>query len=369
MSKPLSAIDCITPAIERTKKQLFAPFRLKRWLRLALVCLTTGEFAGGGGGGGGNFSSLIPRHKHDSDSSAFLPDFDWGTLLHWLPWIIAGIFLLFVLFLLFLYVASVFRFVLFDSVLRDRCELKGSWGRWERHGRSYFFWSIGFMFVSSLALGILIGLPILVAWQLGLFHHPDEHIAALVMGGIGLFLLFIAYCIVSAVIGLFAKDFCVPIMALDEVGVIDAWQRLLPIVAAEKWKFTVYVLMKIVLAIATAILAGIITLVVILVSLIPLGIGGVALYFVGKALGLIWDWKTMCLLAALGGILLMIFLYILAIISTPFMVFFQSYVIHFIGARYRPLGDIVYPPPPEPPPVPPEAPPTLLSPPLPNPAG
>ena len=32
----------------------------------------------------------------------------------------------------------------------------------------------------------------------------------------------------------------------------------------------------------------------------------------------------------------MVFLYILAIISTPFMVFFQSYVLHFIGARYRP---------------------------------
>ena len=56
MSKPLSAVDCIGPAFAQTKHQLFAPFRLQRWARLALVCLITGEFAGGGGGPSGNFN-------------------------------------------------------------------------------------------------------------------------------------------------------------------------------------------------------------------------------------------------------------------------------------------------------------------------
>src|ERR1035437_1309423 len=55
MSKPLSAVDCVSPALAQTKKQLFAPFQSRRWLRLAVVCILTGEFAGGGGGGGGNF--------------------------------------------------------------------------------------------------------------------------------------------------------------------------------------------------------------------------------------------------------------------------------------------------------------------------
>lgn len=52
MSKPLSAVDCVSPAIAQTKKQLFTPFQFKRWWRLAVVCILTGEFAGGGGGGG-----------------------------------------------------------------------------------------------------------------------------------------------------------------------------------------------------------------------------------------------------------------------------------------------------------------------------
>jgi hypothetical protein len=180
----------------------------------------------------------------------------------------------------------------------------------------------------------------------------------------------IAYILIGAVIGLFAKDFCIPIMAMDEVGIIKAWRRLFPIVAAEKLAFVFYVLMKIVLAIAAAILAGIVTVVLILLLLIPLGIAGVLLFLVGKAMGLTFGLATICALVILGGILLMGLFYLLAIISTPFMVFFQSYVLHFIGSRYPGVGTILFPTPPEAPPVTPaDMPPMLELPPQPEPAG
>src|SRR5271157_4493837 len=100
MSKPLSAVDCISPAFARTKQQLFAPFRLQRWARLALVCLLTGEFAGGGGGGpSGNFNFPTSQSK-DGKSLLAIPNIDWGKILPWLPWILAGVVL--VLLLIFL---------------------------------------------------------------------------------------------------------------------------------------------------------------------------------------------------------------------------------------------------------------------------
>ena len=34
------------------------------------------------------------------------------------------------------------------------------------------------------------------------------------------------------------------------------------------------------------------------------------------------------------------------------MVFFQSYVLHFIGSRYAAVGAVLFPPPPENPPLP-----------------
>ena len=368
MSKPLSAVDCVSPAIAQTKKQLFAPFQFQRWWRLAVVCILTGEFAGGGGGGG-NFHFPIPHGRSGKELMAF-PQADWGKILPWLPWILAGVALIFLLILIFLYVSSVYRFVLFDSVLNDRCEFKGSWTRWEPRGRSYFYWHLALSGISLVALSLILGVPVLIAWQIGLFHHPGEHVAALILAGVALFFFLMAFVVVGAVIGLFAKDFCVPIMAMEEVGIVAAWRRLLPMLAAEKLAFTFYVLMKIVLAIASAIIVGMATLVLVIVLIIPLGIAGVIIFLVGKAMGLTFSIATICVLAAVGCILFAGFLFLLALLNTPSMVFFQSYVLHFIGSRYPAVGAVLFPPPPEPPPLPPsDFPPALEQPPEPAPAG
>jgi len=350
MPKRLSAVDCIAPAITQTKRQLFAPFRPGRWARLALVCLLTGEFAGGGGGGSpGNFT--VPNsHGRGGKSLLALPPFDWGHIPTWLPWALAGAVLFFLLIFLWIYVASVYRFVLLDSVLHDRCELKGSWRRWEPCGRGYFFWSLAVSLVSLVACALLIGVPLLAAWRMGWFHHPGQHLAVLILGGAAMLFLLIALFIVIALVSLFAKDFCVPIMAMDNVGVLDAWRRLLPMLAAEKLAFAGYVLMKIVLAVGSAIMFGIITLIIFIVLLIPTGIAGVLIFFAGKELGLTLNVAVISILAVVGGILLLGFFYLTALISTPAMVFFQSYVLHFIGARYEPVGAIISPALPEPPP-------------------
>lgn len=345
MSKPLSAVDCIAPAFAQTKRQLFTPFRLGRWARLALVCLLTGEFAGGGGQFGGNFN--LP-HSGTKGGNGFLaiPSIDWGKILPWLPWILAGVVLLFFFALLWIYAASVYRFVLFESVLYDRCELKGSWGRWEPCGRSYFYWCLAIFVVFTVGYSLLIGVPLLLAWRAGLFHHPGQHLFALILGGAALLFLLLVFFVLGAVIGLFAKDFCIPIMAMEKVGVLDAWRRLLPMLAAEKMAFTGYVLMKIVLAIGSAIIVGIATLLTFIVLLIPLGIAALIIFFGGHAMGLTLNVMTISILVVMGCIIMAGLLYLIALISTPPMVFFQSYVLHFIGSRYPALGSVVFPPPP-----------------------
>ena len=193
---------------------------------------------------------------------------------------------------------------------------------------------------------------------------------ALILGGAALFFLLLAFFVLGAIVALFAKDFCVPIMAMENVGVLDAWRRLLPMLAAEKMAFTGYVLMKIVLAIGSAIIFGIITLLTLIILLIPLGIAGVIIFFGGKAMGLTFNVATISILVVMGGVILAGFIYLIALINTPPMVFFQSYVLHFIGSRYPALGAVVFPPPPETPPPPAlDAPPILEPPPEPAPAG
>ena len=352
MPKPLSAVDCIGPAFTQTKNQLFVPFRFQRWARLALICLITGEFAGGGGGGPyGNFNFPIERGRGGRTLFA-LPPIHWGNILPWLPWILAGVVLVFLIILMWVYVASVFRFVLFDSVLYDRCELKGSWTRWEPSGRSYFYWCLAFFVVSSIGAALIIGVPLVIAWRAGLFHHPEQHLIPLILGGAALLFLLMAFFVLSAITSLFAKDFCVPIMALEKMGVLDAWRRLLPMLAREKVAFTGYVLMKIVLAIGSAIIFGIITLLAFVIMLVPVGFVAAIIFVGGKALGLTLNPATLSILVVMGGFVLAGIIYLIALISTPAMIFFQSYVLHFIGLRYPAVGAVLFPPPPETPPLP-----------------
>ncbi len=344
MPKPLSAIEAVTPAIEQTKQQLFKPFRFWHWARLALVVVVTWDFSGGGGG---NFNIPFPDDKRKEDFALFAaPDFKLEKVMEYLPWIILGVGILLALVLVFMFIASVFRFVLFESVLRNKCEIRAGWKRWQEQGYSYFLWALCLGFSVLLAMSLLIGGPVLIAWSQGVFDSPKEHIGLLILGGIALFILLMVFFIGGAVIAVLAKDFAIPIMALERVGIVAAWRRLLIMMAGEKLAYAGYVGMKIVLAIASGILFGIINLVAILVLMIPLAIAGVVIYAAGKGMGLEWNLLTITITVLLGAVAFHLLLAVMAFVSVPPMVFFQSYVLHFLGSRYPMLGEKVFPPPP-----------------------
>ena len=47
----------------------------------------------------------------------------------------------------------------------------------------------------------------------------------------------------------------------------------------------------------------------------------------------------------MGCVLFAIFMYLIALISVPAIVFFPAYSIYFFAARYRALSLVLYPPP------------------------
>ncbi len=136
MPAPLSAVDAISPAFARTKRLLLQPFRFGFWARLGLVALVTGESLSGGWGGSSGFN--FPRGSgDDGDKFLLLADPSWERALEFLPWIAAAVLGGFLLGLLWTYASSVFRFVLLDAVLNDRCRLGEGWRRWQPQGFSY----------------------------------------------------------------------------------------------------------------------------------------------------------------------------------------------------------------------------------------
>ncbi len=342
---PISAVDAINPAFRHAKKQLLEPFRFGQWARLALVGLLTGEL-GSGGGCSGNFN--IPSATHRQGGTEQFLSQGWPKLLGDHPLMFAGLIAILVVFglgliVLFTYIGSMMRFILFDSIVAKECHIRKGWARRGREGHHLFVWQMTLMLFSFLVFVVLIGIPAALAWGLGWFARPNEHTLGLVAGGILLFLVFLAAIICFAVVHVMTKDFVVPQMALENVSAFEGWRRLWLWVKAEKGGYALYIGMKIGLSVGAGIALTIISAIVMLVLLIPIGGLGVMIWMSAKAAGATWDASTITLAVAAGCIVVAILVFVISMISVPAAVFFPAYSIYFLAARYPLLADQVWP--------------------------
>jgi hypothetical protein len=343
---PLSAPDAIHPAIEHAKQQLFRPFHFAQWIRLAFVGLLAGELSSGGCNA--NFP-MSNSHKGSSHlfSSTLPPELARHPAM-FAAFIAFAVVVGFGLIVIFTYINCVMRFVLFDSVVAKECHIRRGWSRRSGIGLRLFWWQIAFSLVSLAAFGIVIGIPAAVAWSLGWFAQPREHIGGLVLGGIVLFLVVLLLVTALGVVHVMTKDFVVPQMALENIGAVEGWRRLLLRIKAEKGGYAGYIGMKIVLALAAAIIFGVITLIVLLVLLVPIGGVGLVAVLGGKAAGLTWSFFTIALAVVAGCVALAVLIFVAALIFVPAIVFFPAYSIYFFAPRYPLLADLLWPSPPAP---------------------
>jgi hypothetical protein len=351
---PISAVDAIAPAFRHVKQQLLQPFRFAQWVRLAFVGFLAGEL----GSGGCNFNVNVPSTHHPHGSEHFLSTAlpqqiaDHMALLaaFIVPLVVLGL----GLFLLFLYINSVMRFILFDSIVTKECHIRQGWVRRRHNGRRFFVWQLVLMLISIAAFILLIGIPVAFAWSDGWFDHPREHLFPLILGGLLLLLLVVALAVVLGVITVMTKDFVVPQMALEDISAVEGWRRLWVLLKAEKGGYAGYIAMKIGLAIAAAIVFGIITIFAFLLLLVPVGGIGVAAVLGAKAAGLTWNANTIALVVVLGCIILVALIFVASMISVPAIVFFPAYSIYFFAPRYPALSALLWPTPQDAPPLPPE---------------
>jgi len=375
---PVSAVDCVQPALQHTREQLFTRFRFGQWSRLALVGILAAELHVGGCNFG-NLGNTWPRIPHKS-GRGFLPSSSLPS--GWPPFnpahipahmgqfvglIVAVIFVAIVFAFIFLYINSVFRFILFDSVLRRECSIGEGWRKWRRAGGRFFLWQIVFLIATWLFLAVLVGLPLALAFAAGWATNLTQHLGRLIVGVLLLGVLIAAFVLIAAVVQVLAKDFLVPIMALENLNFADGWHRLLAMIGREKGRYAVYLLLKLVLSIAAAILFSIIAIIPALFVIVP----GVVAVVAGHEAGLGWNVTTISLAIIFGSLLLLLLIYLIALVCVPATVFFPAYALHFLAARYPNLDALLHPvaappapvlpsippPPPnfEPPPLPPSA--------------
>ena len=341
---PTSAADVIGFAFRHATEQLFRPFRLGQWARLALVGFLAGEM---GSGGSCNFRYPLNTRHQESQQAFLAANLPPQLTSH--PALFTGMVVVLVviglgLLVLFTYIASVMRFILFDSVIARECHIRQGWSRRKKPGLRLFWWQLVFMLAGFAALLIVIVIPLACAGALGWFTHARDHVMGLVLGGIVLLFLLLTLVAFLAMIEVMTKDFVVPQMALEDISAMEGWRRLWLWLKADKGGYAGYIAMKIVLAIGAAIVVIIVDLIALFVLLIPFGGVGIIAVLGGKAAGWTWNLYAITLAVTLGCIALAILTFVFSLISVPLIVFFPAYSMYFFAPRYPPLASLLWPP-------------------------
>jgi len=329
----ISAVDAISPALQRTRTLLFRPFRLGTFLKLCLVAAVTE--------GTGNFNSSVPGgHTRHADASVFSP-FLWTPAR-----IAAGVAMTLLVLLLcgyLLYLVTRLRFAFFHCLIHNTREIRPGWALY-RSQAARFFWLnvvVGFGYLLVLALILL---PF-AAEFIALFHrvqsggHPDIGMI------LGLILPLIPIIIVLALVAfatdVILRDLMLPHFALEDASAGEAWRAAWARIRAEKGPFFAYTLLRIILPIGAWVALFI-------VLAIPAVIFFVAVVAVGVMIhAALADAHLLRIFveAVAGAVAFCIVMLVGVCFGGPLGAGMREYALVFYGGRYQKLGDILYPPP------------------------
>jgi hypothetical protein len=331
----LSAAEAILPAIRRTRMFLFSPFRFGTYFKLCLVALITE------GLGGNSHFSKSGEHVHPPGPFT-------GTPFHfdpaWIPGIVAGALLLVVIGLLIGYLVTRLRFAFFHSLVHNVRELRPGWHLY-RTQAARFFWLNIVVGLCFLLLMVIIALPF-VGGFLQLFRELEAGGHPGIGAVLALVLPLIPVLILLVLIGFAAdmvlRDFMLPHYALEDATAGQAWAAAWVRIRTQKGPFFVYALLRIVLPIIGVILLTAVLLVPGIVFIAAVAVTEVGIHeLLGGAAGVA--------LEILVGFVAFVLVMLIGIcVGGPLSTATREYALIFYGARYQPLGDILYPPPPAP---------------------
>lgn len=350
MPQRLSAVESISPAFTRLGDLLLRPFRVSLWLKLGFM-----GWLAGVGGGSLNFNTgnpVPPGSSRPGSMKDVQRAIDAARVFvteHSEVIIFFGIAIA-ALILLFVYLNCRFRFILLDSVLSRDPQIGRGWRKYSDAANRFFGFWVFLSMIAWVAIFYVVVLPLWRAFRSGVFSGDDPLSAVFaVVGSVVLGALLVT--LVFGIIGTLANDFIVPMMAVGNVGVGDAWSLLQGMVSAEPGAFAGYLGMKLLLRIAGAICYGILFVICLLVLLIPvilLVLLGILIIALLKSLGA-FGAIAAAIIIVVGVLALVTLIALLSFVAiAPFAVFFTSYAFYFLGGRYPKLAALVWPGPPSP---------------------
>ncbi len=229
-----SAADAISPAVERSQELLFRPFKADKWFALGFTVFMAqcAEGSGGGsmpnlpspgstgspgsGGGGLGLGAEFQRMFNEA-----LQNFRDNLGLYLM--IGAGILLFLLAIGLFItWFSSRAKLMFVESVVFDRVDVSAQWSRYAELGMSLFKCRLAlglaawFTGLGAIAASIVVAVP---DFEAGQFLGTRAVVGYAILAASVLFL-----AIPFGIAGLLLDDFVVPLMAVRNVRVLEAWR-------------------------------------------------------------------------------------------------------------------------------------------------
>ncbi|WP_436927761.1 DUF7544 domain-containing protein [Halosimplex amylolyticum] len=256
----LSALDAIDDAYRATSAFL-RPVDRTRWAKLALIGLFVGlptANAGGAQFGGSGPTDESPMPGGPVDAPVDIPVEAWVAVA-------VAIVIAIAVGLVLLLVGSVMEFVLVESLREEHVEIRTYWRRYFRRGLRLF----GFRLVVGLAIlaaAALLAALVFVPLALGDWGPAAVVLAVLLVPA------FVALALVAAIVGGFTTAFVVPVMMVEDCGVLAGWRRFWSTLVGQWTEYLAYAVLAFVLGIVGSALVGVVTAILAVLLLIPFGV-------------------------------------------------------------------------------------------------
>ena len=309
----LYAIDDIGDAFEATRAFLF-PFALRRWLTLALVVFFIG---GAGAGFQGWFNFDVPVNQPPGPIGGV-------DIEQFIPTILALAALVVVLTLAFVVIGSIMEFVFVASLREEEVAVRQYFGRYWGKGLRL----LGFRIGLSLLTAILVAIPVVTT--LIVFSDPNTGVGGATGALLLLLPLLLLFVFVAALTYGFTTVFVVPIMLLEDRGVLSAWGRFWPTLCGQWKQYLTYVALELFLSVAVGVVVALVTGLAVVALAIP---PGALVGFVGLVSGGFADLSILGIaLVAVGALFFLLsVLLVTALVRVPVLTYFRYYALFVLG--------------------------------------
>ncbi|WP_370574590.1 hypothetical protein [Methanomethylovorans sp.] len=325
-------IDAVEVAYERTKRCLFEPFDLWKWVKFAIILMLVGGGSGHGGNSFNSFSNSMDSDYGSGYGSDYNPLDSIGDTFDSIfsAAVMAIIALVLFLIIIFMYVSSVMEFVLVESLVSNSVKFWEYTRRFLGKGFQLFIIRIAALLLSLLVLAVLL-LPFVL-----LFGMPSgDYFWLSFIGGMMLVIfLVIIFAVIASVFGSFIS-MSIPIALYHNVGVLSAIMEVLRKFKLDWQQIVVYWVGRAVLGIIVGIAALIVMMLAILVTLLPFLIVDGILYLL---LSLVLSGSEWIVLVPFILVEVILFIIVMALVSMPFGAFLKYHMLSFVEKWYLEAG-------------------------------